>query len=210
MKGLIYKDIAIFFRSIDKKTILPAAGVIILLMFNTGMYAAIFASVMLSMTIAMQNVMSFASDEKAGWGKYQLAMPVNAAYVVASKYISVIYTIAVSVAGSILFNILSVIAFRGFNAIIWEISVAASFIIPLLWTAVCLPLTYWFGFHAAQTMSLIAVIPMFYFVKYFEDGAGFSAMTNSIHSYVFAAGASAAVLFIISMIISIIGYSQKK
>ena len=59
-------------------------------------------------------------------------------------------------------------------------------------------------------MGLIVVIPMFYFIKYFEDGAGFSAMTNSIFSYVIVAGIVVAVLFIISMIVSMIGYSRKK
>lgn len=210
MKGLIYKDITIFFKSIDKKLILIAAGAIILLMFNTGIYAGLFASVMLAMTIGMQNIMSFANDEKASWKKYQLAMPVNAVSVVTSKYISVVCTLAVSLVGSILFNLLSGVAFRSFNSTVWGVSMAASVIVPLLWTGICLPLTYWFGFHSAQTMGLIVVIPMFYFVKYFEDGAGFSAMTNSMLPYVVIAGAAAVILFIISMIISTIGYSRKK
>lgn len=89
-------------------------------------------------------------------------------------------------------------------------SVAASLIVPLLWTGICLPLTYWFGFRSAQTMGLITVIPMFYFVKYFEDGAGFSAMTSSILSYAVVAGLAVIVLFIVSMVVSMIGYSRKK
>ena len=210
MRGLIYKDITIFFKSIDKKLVLIAAGVIILLMVKTGVYAGLFASVMLAMTIGMQNIMSFASDEKASWKKYQLAMPVNAVSVVTSKYISVICTLAVSLAGSVLFNLLSSVAFRSFNVTVWGVSTAASVIVPLLWTGICLPLTYWFGFHSAQTMGLIVVIPMFYFIKYFEDGAGFSAMTNSIFSYVIVAGIAVVVLFIISMIISMVGYNRKK
>ena len=210
MRGLIYKDIKIFFKSIDKKLVLIAAGAIILLMVNTGVYAGLFASVMLAMTIGMQNIMSFASDEKASWKKYQLAMPVNAVSVVTSKYISVICTLAVSLAGSVLFNLLSSVAFRSFNVTVWGVSTAASVIVPLLWTGLCLPLTYWFGFHSAQTMGLIVVIPMFYFIKYFEDGAGFSAMTNSIFSYVIVAGIAVVVLFIISMIISMVGYNRKK
>lgn len=210
MKGLIYKDITIFFKGIDKKLILIAVGAIILLMFNTGVYAGLFASVMLAMTIGMQNIMSFANDEKASWKKYQLAMPVNAISVVTSKYISVICTLAVSLAGSIIFNLLPSVAFRKFNVTVWGVSAAASLIVPLLWTGICLPLTYWFGFRSAQTMGLIVVIPMFYFIKYFEDGAGFSAMTNSILSYVVVAGIAAVILFIISMIISTIGYSRKK
>lgn len=210
MKGLIYKDTAIFFKSIDKKMLLIAAGAIILLMFNTGVYAGMFASVMLAMTIGMQNVMSFASDEKANWRKYQLAMPLNAASVVTSKYLVVIFTLAVSLVGSILFNLLSSIAFHNFDINVWGVSIAASIIIPLLWTGICLPLTYWFGFRSAQTMGLIAVIPIFYLVKYFEDGAGFSSMTNSIRFYTAAAGAAAVFLFVMSMIISMIGCSRKK
>lgn len=112
--------------------------------------------------------------------------------------------------GSILLNLLPSIAFRKFNVTVWGVSVAASLIVPLLWTGICLPLTYWFGFRSAQTMGLIAVIPMFYFVKYFEDGAGFSAMTSSILSYAVVAGIAAAVLFILSMLISTIGYRRKK
>lgn len=210
MKGLIYKDITIFFKGIDKKLVLIAAGAIILLMANTGVYAGLFASIMLAMTIGMQNVMCFASDEKAGWKKYQLAMPVNTVTVVTSKYVSVICTLAASIAGSVLVNLLPSIAFREFNVIVWSVSIAVSLIVPLLWTGICLPFTYWFGFRSAQTMGLIAVIPMFYFVKYFEDGAGFSAMTSSIRSYLVVAGVAAIALFIISMLISVIGYNRKK
>ena len=152
----------------------------------------------------------FASDEKASWKKYQLAMPVNAVSVVTSKYISVICTLAVSIVGSIIFNLLPSIAFQSFNVTVWGVSAAASLIVPLLWTGICLPLTYWFGFRSAQTMGLITVIPMFYFVKYFEDGAGFSAMTSSILSYAVASGIAVIVLFIVSMIVSIIGYNRKK
>lgn len=209
MKGLIYKDITIFFKSIDKKLVLIAVGAIILLMVNTGVYAGLLASVMLAMTIGMQNIMSFASDEKASWKKYQLTMPVNAVSVVAGKYISVICTLAFSIVGSIILNLLASIAFQSFNVTVWGVSVAASLIVPLLWTGICLPLTYWFGFRSAQTMGLIVVIPMFYFVKYFENRAGFSAMTNSIFSHIIIAGVAVVILFIISMIISTIGYSRK-
>ena len=71
MKGLIYKDIAIFFKCIDRKMILIAVGAIILLMCNTGVYAGLVASVLLAMTIGMQNVMSFASVQTTA--RYLLA-----------------------------------------------------------------------------------------------------------------------------------------
>lgn len=210
MKGLIYKDIAIFFKSIDRKLIVIAAGAIILLMFNTGAYAGLLASVMLAMTIGIQNVMSFAVDEKADWKKYQLAMPVSAFSAVASKYLAVLCTLIVSLGGSVILNLLSSAISHDFNAVVWGASAVSSVLVPLLWTGICLPLTYWFGFRSAQTMGMLAVIPMFYLIKYFEDGAGFSAMTNSILSYVSVAGILVVVLFLVSMLISVIGYGRRK
>ena len=97
MRGLIYKDISIFFKSIDKRLILIATAAIVLLIFNAGIYAGLFASVMFAMAIGMQNIMSFASDEKASWKKYQLAMPISNFTVVASKYVSVINTVPISI-----------------------------------------------------------------------------------------------------------------
>lgn len=210
MKGLIYKDISIFFKSIDRKLILIAVGVILLLMFNSGPYAGLLTTVMLAMTIGMQNVMGFATDEKADWKKYQLAMPVSAFSVVASKYLAVVCTLAISLVGSVLLNLLCSLRLQAFDAMIWETSAAVAVIVPLLWTEVCLPLTYWFGFRSAQTMGMLVVIPMFYIIKYFEDGAGFSAMTSSILSYVSVAGIVVAILFLVSMFISIVGYGRRK
>lgn len=210
MKGLIYKDITIFFKSIDRKLILIAVGVIVLLLFQSGPYAGLLATVMLAMTIGMQNVMGFATDEKTDWKKYQLTMPVSAFSVVASKYLAVVCTLTVSLVGSILLNLLSSIRFQMFDITVWGTSAAMSVLVPLLWTGICLPLTYWFGFRSAQTMGLLVVIPMFYIIKYFEDGAGFSAMTSSILSYTSVAGILVAVLFLVSMLISVIGYGRRK
>lgn len=210
MKGLIYKDITIFFKGIDKKTMLIAAGVITLLMVKTGVYAGLLASTMFALSIAIQNLNGFASDERASWGKYQMAMPVSAVSVVAGKYISVAGTLLFSLAGSLLFNLIASVVHRSFSGAVWGASAAIAVIVPLLWTGISLPLTYWFGFPSAQVMGLFAVIPMFYFVKYFEDGAGFSVMADSILRFAMLTGTAAAVLFLLSMGISMIGYSRRK
>lgn len=153
--------------------------------------------------------MSFASDEKANWKKYQFAMPISSFTVVASKYVSVLYTVAVSVLGCIVFNGLSSVIFQNFDMLIWLFSIAAAVIIPLIWTGICLPLTYWFGFRSAQTMGLLAAVPLFYFIKYFEDGPGISAMLNSAYSYMIVAAIAAILISGISLVVSTIGYSQK-
>lgn len=209
MRGLIYKDVIIFFKGIDKKMILLVVGVNILLMCKTGVYAGLFATVMLAMSVGMQNIMCFANDERADWKTYQMAMPVDTVSVVVSRYVSVILTLTVSLAGSVLFNLLASAGSGIFDGKVWGISAVVSILIPLLWTGICLPLTYWFGFRPAQTMGMFVVIPMFYFIKYFEDVAGFSEMMNSLASILLTAGIATVVVFGISMGISAAGYARK-
>ena len=47
--------------------------------------------------------MTFATDEKVDWKKYQKALPISNVYVIASKYLSVLITLVVSVLGSVVF-----------------------------------------------------------------------------------------------------------
>lgn len=210
MRGLIYKDVSLFFKYLDKKLIILMAGVIALVMYAVGEYAGVLTTALFAATVGLQHIMCFAGDEKADWKKYQLAMPVSSYYVVISKYISVIYTLAVSVIGSLLFNLLAGLLFHSFNPYVWGFSIIAAIIIPLLCTAVCLPLSYWFGFQLARTMGSFIAVPMFFLTKYFEDGPGLSIAVTSLHSYVLFVFIATMVLFGISVIISIAGYERKR
>lgn len=210
IKGLIYKEISLFYKSIDKKLLFIAGAAIILLICNAGPYAGMLSSVMLSITIGMQHIMCFTVDERAGWKKYQLAMPVNGFHVVAGKYLSVLCTLSVSLAGSILLNLLPGIFFRSFDWNIWKLSILSAVVIPLVWTGVCLPMTYWFGFQSAQVMGFFVFIPMFFLIKYFEDGPGFAEMTGFPQGCIPALCLGVAVLFGISMVVSAAGYERRR
>lgn len=210
MRGLIYKDFSIFCKGIDKKLIVIASVFIAVILCKAGNFGGLIASIMLAMTIGMQNVMSLASDEKARWKQYQMAMPVSSFLVIASKYISVICTLGISLLGSIILNLLSSIIYQHFDIAVWGLAIFAAIFLPIMWTGVCLPLTYWFGVQSAQTMGLVIVIPMFYLVKYFEDGSGFSAMVNSLSSYLLVTGIATVIIFGISMVVSVMGYNQKR
>ena len=107
MRGLIYKDIQLFFRSIDKKLILIAVVAIALLLTKAGVYGGLMGSIMLAMTVSMQNIMTFATDEKVDWKKYQKALPISNTSVIVSKYLSVLITLIVSVIGSFVFSLVS-------------------------------------------------------------------------------------------------------
>lgn len=209
MKGLIYKDFSLFFKSIDKKLIIIAAAAVILLIMNAGDFSGLLATIMFAMTIGMQNVMSFSSDEQVHWKKYQLTMPVNPLLAVGSKYISVLLTLSLSIGASIVLYFISGIIYHNFDLNLLFISFMVSIIIPITWTAICLPLTYWFGFRSAQTMGLLVIIPIFYLIKYFEDGPGLFSLTNTISLYILASFIIAILLFLFSYVISILGYKRK-
>ncbi len=130
MRGLIYKNICLFFKSIEKRQSIIIGILIVLLFFKAGIYAGLMTSIMLGMTIGIQNILSFGNDEKAEWRKYQKTMPISDYKVVASKYISIIY-------------------------------------IPLVWSAISLPLTYLFGFHTAQAVGFVFIFPIVYIVNFF-------------------------------------------
>ncbi|HBA68111.1 MAG TPA: ABC-2 transporter permease [Lachnospiraceae bacterium] len=210
MRGLIYKEFTVFYKCIDKKLIAIAVGFTLLLLYTAGIYGGLMASVLFAITIGMQNIMSFTSDDKARWKKYQMAMPLSSFSVVASKYISVICTLGISLAGCILFNLLSGCIYGTFDAVVWEIAVFATIFIPLMWTGICLPLTYWFGVQSAQFMGMLIIVPLFYLIKYFEDGSGLSAMVGSLSSYLLLTGIVTLLLFCISLGISVIGYARRK
>lgn len=210
MRGLIYKDFLIFYKSFDKRMIAIALGFSILVLYNGGSYGGLIASIMAAMTISAQNIMCFASDDKANWKLYQMAMPVNGFSVVAGKYISVICTLGISLSVSIVLNLISSICFGRYEASVWGLAVFVSIFVPLLWTGICLPLTYWFGMQSAQAMGIFVVIPVFYLVKYFEEGAGFLAMAESLSAYLWIAGMVTIVMFGLSMFVSMAGYERRK
>lgn len=210
MRGLIYKETRLYLKGIEKRALFIIAAVVIFLMVKAGEYAGLMASIMLSLAIGIQSVMSFASDEKADWKKYEMALPVNSFYVVASKYISIICMAVIGMGGSIALNLLSSLIYNNWNFALWGLSLIVGIIIPLIWSGICLPITYWFGFKSSQMMGIICIFPMVYLVKFFEDGPGLSALPDAIFSYLSIAAIGAIGVYIVSLFISMAGYSKKK
>lgn len=210
MRGLIYKDIQLFFRSVDKKLIVIAAGAVAMLLAKAGVYGGLMGSIMLAMTVSMQNIMIFAADEKTDWKKYQKALPVSDISIIVGKYLSVLVTLAVTISGSIALSLISGFVHGDFSIMLLGFSILSAIVVPLIWTGICLPLTFWFGFRSAQTMGLIVVIPIIYVIKFFEDGPGLSTLPASISVYLLWLCAAATVIFLFSIVISFLGYSRKK
>lgn len=186
---LTYREMQIFSKGINWRILLLAAGVITLLLWTTGHYGGLFGSILLAMIIGIQNILCLRGSE----GKRSLSG-------IIAKYLSVAVTVVISVVGSILCNLL---AYRGIpDPWLFQIALWSSMLIPLLWTSMCLPVFYYWGFHGAKIISLILVIPIFYLVKFFEDGPGISALPLDFPNWIARLGFGAAVLFLISALIS--------
>lgn len=209
MRGLIYKENCLFIKGLEKRSLIVVAVVVVFLMAKAGNYAGLMASIMLALAIGIQGTMSFACDEKADWKKYQMALPLNSFGIVASKYISAIYMIVIGICGSVILNLLSSLVHNNWDFTLWGLAVLIEIIIPLLWLGICLPLTYWFGYKSSQMMGMICIFPMVYLVKFFEDGPGLSAFPNAIYSYLLVIFVITIVLYILSFLISVLGYSRK-
>nr|WP_290755250.1 ABC-2 transporter permease [Anaerostipes sp.] len=97
-----------------------------------------------------------------------------------------------------------------FNGTLLFISIAAAIIIPLLWTALCLPITYWFGFRFAQMMGFLEIVPIVYLIKYFEDSSDLVSLTETISVYILVSFMISIILFIFSYAVSVSGYLRKK
>lgn len=205
---LIYKDFHLFFRGIDIKVILLTGGMTFLLMLRAGELAGLLSSIMFAMIVGMQNVMSYYSDEKAKWKKYQLAMPIKDSQVVASRYITVILTLGITIPGSVILCTVSSMIYGGFDAALWAISLASAVLFPLLWSGICLPFAYWFGFNSAQILGMISIFPMLKLISYLENGMGIFAVSDSGYVYLLWAFLLTVVLFAASFTISIGGYAR--
>lgn len=210
MRGLIYKEICLFFKSMDKRLLLVEGACIIIIMAKAGIYAGLIASVMLSMAMGVQSVLSLDIDEKCNWKKYQMAMPVSNYGVIASKYISIVYILVPSVLASIIFNLISSMIYGNWVITLYGLSIVVAILLPLVWTAICLPLSYWFGFRASQVMAIICVFPVVRIINFFEDGPGVAALPDTMTAYLIVAFIICAALFVISYFLSVVGYSRKK
>ena len=64
MKGIVYKDVCLFFKSIDKWLLLVLGGLLVLFAAEGGVYAGMLFSVALDMMVGVVHVMTFRRRER--------------------------------------------------------------------------------------------------------------------------------------------------
>lgn len=214
MRGIIYKDLCLFFKGVDKIVLLVLGGLLILFAAESGVYAGMLFSFALDMMVGLLHLTALEKEEKTAWGKYQRTLPVGAGKVVAGKYAVVLLTVLVSIAGAVVSNLAAFAFYRTFlpEALRWSVLVAA--VTPPVWAAFNLPFYYWLGSQVAQFTCFPLAFFFFYAIKNFEDGmwalSDLSFLAGNVRSLLPLALLALAGVFLASLAISAAGCRCKR
>lgn len=170
MRGIVYKDLCLFFKGIDKWILVVLGGLLVLFAVQGGVYAGMLFSFGLDMMVGLLHLTAFEKEEKTEWKNYQRALPVGVGKVVAGKYAAVLLTVPVGITGAVVLNLAAFAVYRTFQPEVLGLSVLMAAAVPLAWTAISLPFCYWFGNQIAQYTSMPLAFLLFFSIKNFEDG----------------------------------------
>ncbi len=214
MRGMIYKDLCLFFKGIDKVVLAVLGGLLVLFGYKSGVYAGMLFSFALDMMVGLLHLTALEKEEKTAWRSYQRTMPVGVGKVMAGKYAAVLLTVPVSVAGAVVSNLAAFAVYGTFWPEVLGLSVLAAVAVPPVFAMLSLPFYYWFGNQIAQFTSLPQAFLFFYIIKNFEDGmwtvADLTGLVGDPVSLLLLGTLGLAGLFLLSLVVSAIGYCQRK
>ncbi len=210
MRGMIYKDLCLFFKGFDKVVLAVLGGILAVFWFESGVYAGMLFSFALDMMLGILHLTALEKEEKTGWRSYQRTMPVGVGKVMAGKYAAVLLTVPVSVAGAVVSNLASFAVYGTFLPEALELSVAAAVIVPPVFAVFSLPFYYWFGSQIAQFTSLPLAFLLFYAIKNFVDGwwtvADLVSLAGNLPIALLTGVLALAGMFLLSLALSAAGY----
>ncbi len=210
MRGMIYKDLCLFFKGFDKVVLAVLGGILAVFWFESGVYAGMLFSFALDMMLGILHLTALEKEEKTGWRSYERTMPVGVGKVMAGKYAAVLLTVPVSVAGAVAANLLAFARYWKFLPEALGLSAAAAVIIPPAFAVFSLPFYYWFGNQIAQFTCLPLGFLLFYAIKNFEDGWWTVADLGAPGSLLLMGALVLAGMFLVSLALSAAGYCRRK
>lgn len=214
MRGMIYKDICLFCKGVDKWILAVLGGLLVLFAVKGGVYAGMLFSFALDMMAGLLHLTALEKEEKTAWGSYQRTMPVGVGKVMLGKYAAVLLTVLVSVAGAVVCNLATFAVYRTFLPEVLGLSILMAIVVPLVWAAFSLPFYYWMGNQVAQYTSMPLAFLLFYAVKNFEDGLwtvpDVTALAGNLNSLLLIGALALAGIFLLSLALSAAGYCRRK
>ncbi|MCI9578737.1 MAG: ABC-2 transporter permease [Oscillibacter sp.] len=214
MRGIIYKDLCLFFKGIDKIVLAVLGGLLVLFWYKSGAYAGMLFSFALDMMVGVLHLTALEKEEKTAWRSYQRTMPVGVGKVMAGKYAAVLLTVPVSVAGAVVSNLAAFAVYRTFLPEALRLSILAAVVLPPVFAMFSLPFYYWFGTQIAQFTSLPLAFLLFYAIKNFVDGwwtvADLVSLTGNLPIALLTGVLALAGMFLLSLALSAAGYCRRK
>ena len=214
MRGIIYKDLCLFFKGVDKIVLLVLGGLLILFAAESGVYAGMLFSFALDMMVGLLHLTALEKEEKTAWRSYQRTMPVGVGKVMAGKYAAVLLTVPVSVAGAVASNLAAFAVYGTFWPEVLRLSILAAVVLPPVFAMFSLPFYYWFGTQIAQFTSLPLAFLLFYAIKNFVDGwwtvADLVSLAGNLPIALLTGVLALAGMFLLSLALSAAGYCRRK
>lgn len=214
MRGMIYKDICLFFKGVDKWILAVLGGLLALFAVKGGVYGGMLFSFALDMMVGLLHLTALEKEEKTAWGSYQRTMPVGVWKVMLGKYAAVLLTVLVSVTGAVVCNLAAFAVYRTFLPEALGLSILMAIVVPLAWAAFSLPFYYWMGNQVAQYTSMPLAFLLFYAIKNFEDGwwtvADLTFLSGNLSSVLLTGLLALAGMFLLSLALSAAGYCRRK
>ena len=214
MRGMIYKDICLFFKGVDKWILVVLGGLLALFAVKGGVYGGMLFSFALDMMVGLLHLTALEKEEKTAWGSYQRTMPVGVWKVMLGKYAAVLLTVLVSVTGAVVCNLAAFAVYRTFLPEALGLSILMAIVVPLAWAAFSLPFHYWMGNQVAQYTSLPLAFLLFYAIRNFEDGwwtvPDVAALAGNLNSLLLMGAPALAGMFLLSLALSAAGYCRRK
>ena len=214
---MIYKDICLFFKGVDKWILVVLGGLLVLFAVKGGVYGGMLFSFALDMMVGLLHLTALEKEEKTAWGSYQRTMPVGVGKVMLGKYAAVLLSVLVSVTGAVVCNLAAFAWYWKFLPEVLVLSVLMAIVVPLAWAAFSLPFYYWMGNQVAQYTSMPLAFLLFFAIKNFEDGgwtvpdvAVVAGNLDSFLSFLLIGALVLAGIFLLSLALSAAGYCRRK
>lgn len=213
MRGIVYKDLCLFFKGVDKWILAVLGGLLVLFAVKGGVYAGMLFSFALDMMMGLLHLTALEKEEKTAWGSYQRTLPVGAGKVMLGKYAAVLLTVPVGIAGAVILNLAAFAVYRTFLPEVLGLSVLMAVAVPLAWTAISLPFCYWFGNQVAQYTSMPLAFLLFFSIKNFEDGmwtvSDLAFLSGNLHFLLLVGLLVLMGMFLLSLAVSAAGYCRQ-
>lgn len=210
MKGLIYKDLIILIRGmkpVQYLGIISAVGIALVLGDD---FRGLIATLILTLFGSIFSSMAISFDEKVRWRKFEITLPTGRSKSITSKYIVVLIFMIFNTLAAILFFFVGSIFIGSFNWTLLWLQIGMAIVIPLLWSALSIPLTYGIGYQGASYMGVIFILPIFILTKYFEDGSGVLPSSDALKLWGFIGLACIIVIFGISYFVTTTIHNRKE